>query len=289
MKQTRSVLLCFSLIAFSGAALAAGNSASGQSSQQGASGGSSSMQSQQGQRQSAHTMPVSQLQDMKVVGAKGEDVGSVSDVILDLSNQRVHAVVIESGGWFGIGGNNYAFPVSDLKPGKQRDQLVLNVPKQKLENKKGFAKSQWPGLDDEYWTQTGNGAAASGGTQKESGGSQTNLVRASELKGKQVQGKTGEEIGEVNNVIVGLNDGRIHGLTLDVKDGGQARIPAKQLSRGTDGRLVIGMDAQQVRSKAKQSNGHRNAGSGASGQRQGQQPPQQQQQQPQQQQQQHNQ
>ena len=241
MKATRPLLAAFSLIAFSGAALAAGGS--GQMGRQ-----QGDPQEMQGQQQSRNAVPVSRLQDMKVVSAQGEDIGEVSDVVLNLADQRVHAVVVQSGGWFGIGGNNYAFPMSDFSRGKQRDQLVLNVDKQKLEDKQGFSKSQWPGMDDQYWTQGGSSAAA-GASQ----GGQLNLVRASELEGQQVQDKSGKDVGEVKDVVVGLNDGQMRNLIVDVKDGGQARIPAKQLSRGTGDRLVVGMDAQQIRSQAKQS------------------------------------
>ena len=252
MKTMRPLLLSFSLIAFAGAAFAADTQHQGM--QQSTSGGSS-MKSQSGS-----TLAVSKLQDMKVVGRKGEDIGQVSDVVLNLANRRVHAVVVESGGTFGIGGDNYAFPMKDFTRGKESDQLVLNVTKQQLENKRGFAKSQWPGMNEKYWSEVDRTGAA--GATARSGG--TNLVRASELEGKQVQGKGGEEVGELKDVTIGLNDGHLRNVVIDVEDGGQVAIPARQLSSGTDDRLVVAMDAQQIRSQAKKSAGSK-ASSGATG------------------------
>ncbi|HEX7055542.1 MAG TPA: PRC-barrel domain-containing protein [Burkholderiales bacterium] len=247
MKTMKSLLLGCSLIAFAGASLAAGE-----------------------QQSSAGTVPVSKLQDMKVLGTEGKQIGEVSDVVLNLANQKVHAIVVQSGGMFGVGGNNYAFPISDFSPGKESNQISLNVSKEELESKKGFAKSQWPGMDDQYWSQAGSGAAA-GGTQE---GGRLNLVRASELEGKQVQAKGGEEVGKLKDLTVSMSDGRIRDVVIDLKDGGQARLPAKQLSSGTNDRLVVAMDAQQIRSQAKQSGGQ-SAGTGSSARRE-QQPPQQQ-------------
>jgi sporulation protein YlmC with PRC-barrel domain len=103
--------------------------------------------------------------------------------------------------------------------------MKANVSKQQLENKKGFAKSQWPGMDDEYWTRSASSGAA-GGTQQ--GAGNLTLVRASELEGKQVQASGGEEIDELKDVIVGLNGGQVRNVVIDLKDSGQAMLPAKQ-------------------------------------------------------------
>ena len=265
-KMMRPVLLSFSMLAFAGAGYAAQDNAK---QQQNAASGGSMMKSQSSQRgMQGNAVSVQQFKDMKVVGQQGDEVGEISDVVLNLANHRVQAVVLESGGWFGIGGNNYAFPMSDFKRGKQQDQLVLNMSKEQLKNKQGFEKSKWPGMDDQYWTQSGKASAGGtqfGGKQQQAAQQgQLNLIRASELKGKQVQDKSGQQVGEVQDVIIGLN-GEMRSLVVDMKDGGQAHIPAKQLSRGTGDNLVVGMNAEQIRSQAKQSKQSHNRGAAAGG------------------------
>ncbi len=269
-KVKRPVLLSFSMLAFAGAGYAAQGDMSQQqkqqsqpsAQQQNAASGGSAMSSERGMQR--NSLSIEKLKDMKVVGQQGDKVGSISDVVLNLANHRVQAVVLESGGWFGIGGNNYAFPMSDFKRGQQQDQLVLNVSKEQLKDKQGFQKTQWPGMDDQYWTQSGQ--ASAGGTQEAAQQGKLNLVRASELKGKQVQDKSGQQVGEIKDVTLDLT-GEMRTLVVDVKNGGQAHIPAKQLSRGTGDNIVVAMSADQIQSQAKQSR-QRGAASGGTQQQQ---------------------
>jgi ribosomal 30S subunit maturation factor RimM len=60
----------------------------------------------------------SNLRGMQVTNTKGEDIGDISDVIIDLNSGKVHAVVLEFGGILGIGEKNFAFPITELKPAR---------------------------------------------------------------------------------------------------------------------------------------------------------------------------
>ena len=64
----------------------------------------------------------SNLKGMQVVNGKGEEIGDISDLVINLNSGRVHAAVLEFGGFLGVGEENYAFPISELKPGKQADR-----------------------------------------------------------------------------------------------------------------------------------------------------------------------
>lgn len=260
-----------------GGASASGSAAGGTSAAAGAQDKSKSQseskqeqQSQQGQSAAAGAsaqgaMPVEKLKDMKVVDSKGEDLGKIEDVVIDLNSGKMHAAVLGVGGFLGLGEKNFAFPPDELKPGKEKNQLTLNVDKQKLKDAQGFEKSAWPGMDDEYWGRMGKGQASAGsggqsqGQQSQSQGQSSqgvkkNLIRASEMKGKEVQDKSGKQVGKVQDVLVSLNEGQVQSIQIDVQDGGRATVPAKSLSaRGTDNKLVIDMSGDQLRSQAKKS------------------------------------
>ncbi|HEX6320215.1 MAG TPA: PRC-barrel domain-containing protein [Burkholderiales bacterium] len=200
----------------------------------------------------------SNLKGMQVVNGKGEEVGDIGDLVIDLHSGRVHAAVLEFGGFLGVGEENYAFPISELKRGKQANQLVMNIEKQALESHDGFAKNQWPGMNDEYWGRIG-GKQAGAGSGAQSG--KMNLVRSSELIGKVVQDKSGKQVGEVQDVIVGLDKGELQNIVISVDDGGRVSVPAKSIkASGTENRLVLNMDAQKLKQQA-QSSGQQQSGS----------------------------
>src|SRR5690606_30896768 len=113
------------------------------------------------------------------------------------------------------GGEHYAFPITELKPGKRKDQLILNVEKQKLKNADGFAKGQWPELDSEYWGRL-RGEASAGASK----GQGMALVRASKIRGQNLKDKSGEEVGEIQDIMVDLDDGQIGDVVVDVKGAG---------------------------------------------------------------------
>ena len=266
--KLKPLLVSFSLLAFTGAAYAQqqqkeqtnekdkqAQQSTTQSGQSAASGGS---------KQSQSGMTIDQVKDMKIVDSQGKELGQIEDVVIDLSSGKVHAAVLSFGGFLGMGEKHFAFQPTQLKRGKQQNQLVLNVDKQKLENAEGFEKGQWPGMDDEYWRDVG-GKQAGAGAGGQSG--QMNLIRASELKGKEVQDKSGNKVGEVQDVMIGLTEGQVRNIAVSVEGGGRAMVPAKSIkATGTEDRLVIDMDAQKLKQQAQRSGGQKPRGqSGAAG------------------------
>ena len=78
-------------------------------------------------------------------------------------------------------------------------------------------------------------------------------MRASEIKGKDVSDKAGQEVGELQDLTIDLQSGKVQNVLLSVKDGGgQAQIEPQALSAGADDKLVLNMDAQQVKQQAAQ-------------------------------------
>lgn len=55
-----------------------------------------------------------ELMGVDVIGADGETVGEVSDLVLDRNNM-ITEVIIDTGGFLGIGGTSYALPASELE------------------------------------------------------------------------------------------------------------------------------------------------------------------------------
>ncbi|HZM33926.1 MAG TPA: PRC-barrel domain-containing protein [Burkholderiales bacterium] len=279
--KLRPLLISFSLLAFTGASYAqqqqkeqmnekqTQSTTQSQSSQGGTSASGSASQSAQkdeqraaagasGSQQSQRGMTIDQVKDIDIVDGQGKELGKIEDVVVDLSSGKVHAAVLSFGGFMGVGEKHYAFQPTELQRGKEQNQLVLNVDKQKLENAEGFEKGQWPGMDDEYWRNVGGKqAGAAGGGQSR----QMNLIRASELEGKEVQDQSGNKVGEVQDVMMDLTQGQVRNIAVNVEGGGRAMVPAKSIkATGTEDRLVLDMDAQQLKQQAQRSGGQRQRG-----------------------------
>jgi sporulation protein YlmC with PRC-barrel domain len=257
MQFAKPLLISFSLLAFAGVAAAdeaAKNRSAGQGAQQiqGASESASATASSEksGGEQNMSEMRATELMDKKVVGRDGDDLGEIKDVVVDLETGKVHAAVLEFGGILGVGEKHYAFPVSELKPGKDADKLAMDIDKDKLKNAEGFAKGQWPEMNDEYWGRVGQqsqSSAGSGGTQQ---GQKANLMRASKMIGQDVQDKSGKDVGEIKDLVINLQDGELKNVVIDVKDAGQAMVEPKSLSTGTGDKLLVSMDEQELKSSA---------------------------------------
>lgn len=194
-------------------------------------------------------MSAKKLRGMDVVDAQGKKLGDIEEVVLDLDSGRVHAVVLGFGGFLGLGEKHFAFPVSDLQPAKDKDKLQLNVDKEKLKDREGFAKGKYPAMSDEYWARVGGDKASAGAGQP---AQKANLVRASQVIGKDVQDQSGKDVGEVEDIMLSSDRTRIENVVLDVEGAGKATVEAKSLRMGKEGdKLAIDMSAEQLKSQAK--------------------------------------
>ena len=81
----------------------------------------------------------------------GEDLGKIKDIMLDVKRGVVEYVVIEFGGFLGIGEKYFAVPFEalELKAGKQ--VYILNKEKSFLKKAPGFNKEHWPCTNSQHY------------------------------------------------------------------------------------------------------------------------------------------
>jgi sporulation protein YlmC with PRC-barrel domain len=85
----------------------------------------------------------------KVQNRKGEDLGSIKELMIDATSGRVAYAVLSFGGFLGMGNKLFAIPWDALtfKPDKQ--VFLLKVDKATLESAPGsFDPNEWPDLAD---------------------------------------------------------------------------------------------------------------------------------------------
>jgi len=96
-------------------------------------------------------MAASTLEADEVVNAEGEKLGSIEDIMLDVSSGRIAYAVISSGGFLGVGDKYFAVPWNALTLDVDRECFMLDIDKDRLESAPGFDKDAWPTMADQSW------------------------------------------------------------------------------------------------------------------------------------------
>jgi len=93
--------------------------------------------------------PVKFLTASTIIGDRifnhlNENLGEVKDIMLDIEEGKIEYVIVEFGGFLGIGEKFFAVPFSALKIDIERHAFILTKSKSELEKAPGFDKDHWP-------------------------------------------------------------------------------------------------------------------------------------------------
>jgi len=101
------------------------------------------------------TYRVSKLRGMSVHNRQGESVGSIDDLVIDMTRVRINYAALGFGGVLGLGEKLFAVPFSQLTFNNTANEtyFVLNVTKEQLKAAPGFDKEHWPDLGDPNWSR----------------------------------------------------------------------------------------------------------------------------------------
>ncbi len=97
-------------------------------------------------------LTASTLKGDKVTNAKGEDLGTVEEIMLDLERGRVAYVVMSFGrvNWM-PNDKLFAVPWEVLSISHHDKKFILNVSKETLKSAQGFDRNKWPEVADFGW------------------------------------------------------------------------------------------------------------------------------------------
>lgn len=84
----------------------------------------------------------------------GEDLGSIKDLMIDLTTGEVRFAVMSFGGFMGMGDKLFAVPFDALTVDDENECFVLDADQSKLENAPGFDKDHWPNFADQTIADT---------------------------------------------------------------------------------------------------------------------------------------
>lgn len=83
-----------------------------------------------------------------VVNSKGENLGEIKELMVDLESGRIVYAVLSFGGFLGMGDKLFAVPWEALAVRTEEKVIELDVDKEVLEGAPGFDKSDWPSQPD---------------------------------------------------------------------------------------------------------------------------------------------
>ncbi len=90
------------------------------------------------------------LSGMDVVNPTHEALGEIEDIMIDPATGNIVYAVLTFGGFMGFGEKYFAIPWEAFYlDTKNEDVVILNIPREKLENAPGFDKNDWP--DNGQW------------------------------------------------------------------------------------------------------------------------------------------
>jgi sporulation protein YlmC with PRC-barrel domain len=96
-------------------------------------------------------LSASTVQGDNVKNPQGESLGEINEIMIDTETGRVAYAVLSFGGFLGMGDKLFAIPFEALRIDQRNERVILDVPREKLENAPGFDKDNWPMTADRRW------------------------------------------------------------------------------------------------------------------------------------------
>jgi sporulation protein YlmC with PRC-barrel domain len=194
----------------------------------------------------------------KVINNRQERLGTIEDIVLTPDRTGVSYVVLSHGGVWGWGGKFFAVPWSQFEVRTRDNVMVLSdVNPADLENAKGFDKDNWPATADENWlgrdvnrdVPEGSEPAAvtprrqdleneraidadehrehreadkpdsPGNDEPAAATADMKHRRLSELVGLTIKNDQGEDLGELEDIVIDVRQGRVAYAVLSMRSG----------------------------------------------------------------------
>jgi len=181
-----------------------------------------------------------------VVNRDGENLGEISDLVLDRRRNGVAYAALSYGGVLGMGEDLHAIPwdaftvkATGTKTGDRGEgevEIVLDATEKQLENAEGFDADHWPNDGNPRWTASvresfygegrTRGATSADRTWSDERQRWTRQDREREMKsrrlsqldGREVASPQSDAIGDVDALLVDVNRGRLAYVVVDVDD-----------------------------------------------------------------------
>ena len=163
---------------------------------------------------SAHEMRAARATDLRgltVKNQQGDTLGEIEELVLDVQDGRIAYVVLDFGGWFDLGGKHVAAPWNALalKPGAR--DITLNMDQDKLRQAPSFERTYGPDAVERAWLVDVHkfyGVPPHPSLQVVTA-EKISVAQADTIIGMDVENAQGDNLGEIEDLMIDLQDGRI--------------------------------------------------------------------------------
>ena len=94
---------------------------------------------------------VEKIVGSRVINVKGETLGKIEDLVVDIDTGRILYAVLDSGGFLGIGSKLFPVPWESLAALPSEGIFFLNQSKEQMEKAPAFDKKNLPDVGDMRW------------------------------------------------------------------------------------------------------------------------------------------
>lgn len=188
----------------------------------------------EGKVEVARTFRSGDLVGMNVRNKAGKDLGKIEDLVVELHSGDIRYAALSFGGFAGFGDKLFAVPweAMTLKFGEDDRHFVFDVTQEELEKAPGFNEDTWPDVANPEWSASidkhyrierkKDKEKAADDSEKPAAAEKVEKVkdtaapvvydavfRVSKLKGLSVRNPRGEDLGNIQEVVIDLNGGKI--------------------------------------------------------------------------------
>jgi sporulation protein YlmC with PRC-barrel domain len=78
-----------------------------------------------------------------VKNRRGDNLGTIKDVVIDMEAGRVAYLILASGGFLGIGNKYLALPLETIEIDTVDEKIIVDIDKAKLQSAPGFENESW--------------------------------------------------------------------------------------------------------------------------------------------------
>ncbi len=87
----------------------------------------------------------------EVCNQKGESLGNIKEIMLDMRSGKIAYAVLSFGGFLSMGEKLFAVPWKSLYLDTASQRFVLDIEKERLFDAPGFEKDHWPDMGNVAW------------------------------------------------------------------------------------------------------------------------------------------
>ena len=97
-----------------------------------------------GDSEFSSVLTASSLEGTGIINNKGEDLGNIKEIMIDLQSGNIAYVVVSFGGFLGMGNKLFAMPWEAFVVDEKKEKVIVDVDKDVLKDAPGFEKDNWP-------------------------------------------------------------------------------------------------------------------------------------------------